>query len=132
MFQIGLFQLNHIVFALDIHNPHPLSLTVLYISPINARQLLAPLVLLKRIFISQSEIDPKAGKLVNDNVGIVGFVIENILSHKGLLTVNGVNAYPRRVCATNVTPISLLVLNPVDGNEMLELSLGVRLPIVSL
>jgi hypothetical protein len=61
----------------DTHTPHPLLVfTGLYISPISARQLLAPPVTLNRILISHVGIAPRIGKLVNDSVGMVGLVME--------------------------------------------------------
>jgi hypothetical protein len=74
---VKLFQLKWRPFEDETHTPHPLPvLTVLYISPMSARQLLAPPVTVNRIFISHVGIAPKIGKFVKDNVRGAGLVIE--------------------------------------------------------
>jgi hypothetical protein len=76
-----LIQLKWIPFEFEIHTPQPRPvLTVLYISPISARQVLPVAPVLNLIFISQVGIAPRIGKLVRDNVRLAGDVMEYSVS----------------------------------------------------
>ena len=83
-----LIQLKWIPFELEIHTPQPRLLTVLYISPISARQLPLPAVPVNLIFISQVGIAPRIGKLVNAVAGYtgVGVVMEYNVPDDGTIT----------------------------------------------
>jgi hypothetical protein len=83
-----LVQAKWIPFELETHTPQPRPvLTVLYISPMSARQLLFPVApVLNLIFISQVGIAPRIGKLVRDNVRLAGDVMEYSVADDGTIT----------------------------------------------
>jgi hypothetical protein len=82
-----LIQLKWIPFDDETHTPHPLELKELYMSPIIARQVLAPPVTLNLIFISQFVIAPRTGKFVKESDGMDGLVMEYRFTNAVVLVV---------------------------------------------